>query len=332
MKRILITGGAGYIGSVVAHTLLEWSSANSVTVVDNLMYGPANLAHLTRFGKRFSFVEGDVRKTGRVSTPRTPWPLRNDETPAGNIRSFDVVIPLAAIVGAPACDLAPELAQEVNSEAVKALVLGIARHALVIFPNTNSGYGSTAPGAKCTEETPVKPLSLYARTKGAAESYLLSTVPNIVSLRLATVFGPSPRMRTDLLVNHFVHEAVRRGSLFLFEPEHRRNFVHIQDVAACIASIVDNPLPYVRGRIFNLGLDSANLTKRQLAEVVKQHFPKLQIAFDETGTKDPDQRDYVVSSEKLATAGFKAQRTLDDGIQELAILYSMAGRQPNANV
>ena len=250
-RRVLVTGGAGYLGSVLSEHLL--AAGHSVTVLDNLMYGGPGPLHLAA-NERFSFVCGDARD-GRV--------LRE------LLGSADVVIPLAAIVGMPACNRDPELARSINLEAVRLLNRLRGREQLVIFPTTNSGYGTKSGQTFCTEETPLEPISLYGETKVEAEAELLGS-PNAMSLRLATVFGCSPRMRLDLLVNDFVWRAVRDGFLVLYEPHFKRNYVHIRDVADCFLFAIDEAEPMV-GRAFNVGLDDANLSKHELALAIAAH-------------------------------------------------------------
>jgi nucleoside-diphosphate-sugar epimerase len=305
--RILVTGGLGYLGSILCEHLL--AAGYEVTALDNLMYGTGQqgLFHLCA-NPSFDFVKGDVR----------------DETVMqGMLKRADVIVHLAAIVGASACDRDPALATSVNLDSVRLLNRLRSPRQLVLFPNTNSGYGATTGAAFCTEETPLEPISLYGRTKVEAERTLLNS-PNTVAFRLATVFGMSPRMRLDLLVNHFVHAAVTDGYLVLFEKEFKRNFVHVRDVADCFLHAIPHAGRMV-GQVFNLGLDSANLSKEELALAVKRHVPNFYLHFAAIG-QDPDKRNYVVSSAKLRAAGFEAKRTLDDGIRELLKGYRMEGR------
>jgi nucleoside-diphosphate-sugar epimerase len=234
-----------------------------------------------------------------------------------------VVIHLAGLVGAAACDRDPTLAETVNVDSVRVLNRLRSPRQLVIFPNTNSGYGTTSGIAYCTEDSPLEPISLYGRTKVEAERILLDS-PNTVALRLATVFGVSPRMRLDLLVNHFVHAAVQEGYLVIFEKDFKRNFVHVRDVADCMLHVLSHAEAMV-GKPYNLGLDAANISKEELALKVKQHVPGLYIHFAAIG-QDPDKRNYIVSNQRLRGAGFAARRSLDDGIRELLKAYRMEGR------
>jgi len=306
-QRVLVTGGLGYLGSILCEHLLD--SGYRVTALDNLMYGAGQqgLYHLCA-NTDFDFIKGDVR---------------DEDVLRGALKNADVIVHLAAIVGAAACDRDPALATSVNLESVKLLNRLRSPNQLVVFPNTNSGYGVTTGEAYCTEETPLEPISLYGRTKVEAERLLLNS-PNAVALRLATVFGFSPRMRLDLLVNHFVYAAVKEGYLVLFEKEFKRNFVHVRDVADCMLHVLDNRTRMV-GNVYNLGLDSANVSKEELALRVKQHVPNFYLHFAPIG-QDPDKRNYIVSSEKLKNAGFEATRSLDDGIRELIKGYRMEGR------
>ena len=306
-QRVLVTGGLGYIGSVLCEQLL--AAGHRVTALDNLSFGTGQqgVFHLCA-NPDFDFVQGDVR---------------DESVMRSAVRSADTIVHLAAIVGAPACDRDPLLTTSVNLESVRLLDRLRSPSQLVIYPNTNSGYGATSGKAFCTEDSPLEPISLYGRTKVEAERVLLAG-GRTVAFRLATVFGMSPRMRLDLLVNHFVHAAVTDGTLVLFEKEFKRNFVHVRDVADAMLHAM-NHADAMSGRVYNLGLDSANLSKEELALTVKKHVPKLYIHFAPIG-QDPDKRNYVVSSARLREAGFTAKRSLDDGIRELIKGYRMLGR------
>jgi nucleoside-diphosphate-sugar epimerase len=311
-ERVLVTGGLGYLGSILCEHLL--AAGLEVVALDNLMYGTGQqgLYHLCA-NPAFDFRNGDVRDEGLMRAA---------------LRGADAVIHLAAIVGAAACDRDPALATSVNLDAVRLLNRLRSPRQLVLFPNTNSGYGTTSGEDYCTEDSPLRPISLYGRTKVEAERVLLDS-PNVIALRLATVFGMSPRMRLDLLVNHFVHAAVKEGYLVLFEKDFKRNFVHVRDVADCMLHALAHA-GRMAGKAYNLGLGSANLSKEELALRVRRYVPNFYVHAAPIG-QDPDQRNYVVSSRRLREAGFEARRSLDDGIQELIKGYRMQGRAPFKN-
>lgn len=309
-RRVLVTGAAGYIGSILCEHLLERHCA--VTALDNLMYGSASLFHLCA-NPRFSFHRGDTRDCDLVRRL---------------VADADVIVPLAAIVGAPPCDRDPRLAASVNLDAVRFINEVRSTDQRLIYLNTNSGYGISSGDVYCTEDTPLSPISVYGRTKVEAERSVLGK-PNTVVLRLATVFGASPRMRLDLLVNHFTYAAVTDGYLVLFEKDFKRNFIHIRDVADCICYAID--APSMTGRVFNLGLDSANLSKEELALKIKEHVPSFYVHFASIGA-DPDKRNYIVSNQRLREAGFEARRSLDEGIRELITAYRTLGRGLFKNV
>ena len=313
MRRVLVTGGLGYLGSIACEHLL--AAGHRVTALDNVLYGSPEqgLRHLCA-NDRFDFIRGDVR---------------DESVMRGALADADAIIHLAAIVGAPACQRDPQLATSVNLESVRLLDRLRSPNQLVLYPNTNSGYGATSGKEHCTEDSPIQPLSLYGQTKCEAERVLLNR-PNAIALRLATVFGMSPRMRLDLLVNHFVHAAVTDGFLVLFEKDFKRNFVHVRDVADCFIHCMENAAA-IAGRPYNLGLDSANLSKEELAMAVKRHVPRFYLHFAPIG-QDPDKRNYVVSSARMKEAGFEARRSLDAGIQELLKGYRMEGRSTWKNV
>lgn len=305
-RSVLVTGGLGYLGSILCEHLL--AAGHRVRVVDNLMYGRGQqgLFHLCA-NPDFEFVKGDVRDASLMTKA---------------VREMDTIVHLAAIVGASACDRDPALTTSVNLESVKLLNRLRSPDQLFIYPNTNSGYGVTEGTGYCTEDTPLAPISLYGTTKVEAERILLDS-PNAITLRLATVFGMSPRMRLDLLVNHFVYTALKEGYMVIFEKEFKRNFVHVRDVADCMLHCMANA-PRMIGKPYNVGLDSANLSKEELALRIKEHIPKFYIHFAAIG-QDPDKRNYIVSSARLKAAGFEAKRSLDDGITELVKGYRMLG-------
>ena len=306
--KVLITGGAGYLGSNLTRHLLE--AGYSVTVLDNLMYDQVTLLHL--FGNpKFQFELGDVRDKKLLQEL---------------VGLNDVIIPLAAIVGMPACKANPELTVAVNYQQVADIVEVLRDDQKLILPNTNSQYGSS--DSIITEESPFNPLSLYAKTKCDAENTMLAK-GNGVSLRLATVFGVSPRMRTDLLVNDFVYKSVVDGYLVLFEAHFKRNYIHVQDIARTFQFIIEN-YEKCKGQAFNVGLSTANLSKLELAEKIKSHIPSLVIKQDEF-KEDFDKRNYIVSNEKLEALGWKPIYDLDYGIKQLISAYKIVINKNNQN-
>jgi nucleoside-diphosphate-sugar epimerase len=306
--KVLITGGAGYLGSTLTKHLLE--AGYSVTVLDNLMYDQVTLLHL--FGNpKFQFELGDVRDKKLLQEL---------------VGLNDVIIPLAAIVGMPACKANPDLTIAVNYQQVADIVEVLRDVQKLILPNTNSQYGSS--DSIITEESPFNPLSLYAKTKCDAENTMLAN-GNGVSLRLATVFGVSPRMRTDLLVNDFVYKSVVDGYLVLFEAHFKRNYIHVQDIARTFQFIIEN-YDKCKGHAFNVGLSTANLSKLELAEKIKSHIPSLVIKQDDF-KEDFDKRNYIVSNEKLEALGWKPIYDLDYGIKQLISAYKIVINKNNQN-
>lgn len=302
--KILVTGGAGYLGSVLCEHLLR--QGYTVVVLDTLQYGQHPLFHLCA-NPEFDFVLGDAR---------------DERVMGGLLKEADVVIPLAAMVGVAACDRDRLMTESLNFGAIELLNKLRSKSQLIVYPNTNSGYGTQSGERFCTEETPLEPISEYGKTKCRAELLLLDS-PNTVTLRLATVFGASPRMRTDLLVNHFVYTAVTDGYIVIFEKDFKRNYIHIRDVADAFLHCINNS-EKMTGRAYNAGLDKANLSKEELALKVKEQVPHFYIHFAELGN-DPDKRNYVVSNLRLKEAGFEARRSLEAGISELLKLYRMMG-------
>jgi nucleoside-diphosphate-sugar epimerase len=308
--HVLVTGGAGYIGSVLSEHLL--SAGLSVTILDNLAYQQHSLFHLCG-NPSFDFVYGDAREEHAL---------------ASELSRADVIVPLAAVVGAAACDRDPALAKSTNLGAIQLLNRLRSPRQLVVYPTTNSGYGAKSGELHCTEDSALEPISLYGRTKVDAEAEILGS-PNALTLRLATVFGMSPRMRLDLLVNHFVYTAMTDGYIVIFEGAFKRNYVHVRDVADCIVYCIGHA-PAMIGRPFNVGLDGANLSKAELATAIQRRMPHFFIHFAEVGS-DPDKRNYIVSNQRLREAGFEASRSLDEGICELIKGYRMLGRHPMTN-
>jgi nucleoside-diphosphate-sugar epimerase len=309
-QRILITGGAGYIGSVLTPLLLK--EGFLVTVVDNLMYKQVSL--LDCFGDpNFHFVKGDATDETLMQTL---------------LPEADVIIPLAAIVGAPACKMLPALSKLVNYDAIQLILRNTRSDQKILFPNTNSGYGIGNRQAPCTEASPLNPISLYGKLKVEIESQLLAT-RRAVCFRLATVFGVSPRMRLDLLVNDFTYRACHDRSIVLFEEHFRRNYIHVKDVANAFYFGVRH-FDRMKGEAYNVGLSDANLTKRELCEKIKAYVPDLYIHSAAIG-EDPDKRDYIVSNEKLESLGWQPQKSLDDGIRELVDAYKIIRLNQFAN-
>ena len=306
--KVLITGGAGYLGSTLTKHLLE--AGYSVTVLDNLMYDQVTLLHLFS-NPKFQFELGDVRDKKLLQEL---------------VGLNDVIIPLAAIVGMPACKANPELTVAVNYQQVADIVEVLRGDQKLILPNTNSQYGSS--DSIITEESPFNPLSLYAKTKCDAENTMLAN-GNGVSLRLATVFGVSPRMRTDLLVNDFVYKSVVDGYLVLFEAHFKRNYIHVQDIARTFQFIIEN-YDKCKGHAFNVGLSTANLSKLELAETIKKYIPSLVIKQDDF-KEDFDKRNYIVSNEKLESLGWKPIYDLDYGIKQLMSAYKIVINKNNQN-
>jgi nucleoside-diphosphate-sugar epimerase len=310
-ETVLVTGGAGYLGSILCERLLQ--EGFGVICLDNLSLGQSSLFHLCAH-ERFDFIRADAR---------------DERVMAQVLPRADAVIPLAAIVGAPACDRAPWDATTINVDAARLVDRLRSKAQKVVYPTTNSGYGTQSGDQFCTEETPLEPISLYGRTKVEAEKLFLDT-GEAVTFRLATVFGISPRMRLDLLVNHFVYAAVTDGYLVLFEKHFKRNFIHVRDVADAFLHAL-NHYDAMKGKPYNAGLDAANVSKEELALKVKEHVPNFYLHFAEVGS-DPDKRNYVVSNQRLREAGFTAKRGLDEGIRELLKGYRMMARSAFKNV
>jgi nucleoside-diphosphate-sugar epimerase len=306
MKKVLITGGAGYLGSVLTEVLLN--KGYQVAVLDNLIYKQTSVAPFS-YNKNFKFILGDV------TIESTLKPL---------VESHDIIIPLAAIVGMPACKANPEMTVKVNYEQVRNITEWMTKEQKLIIPNTNSQYGSSSE--IINEDSPFKPLSLYAETKCDAEKAVLDSGNGIV-LRLATVFGMSYRMRMDLLVQDFVYKALNDGYLVLFESHFIRNYIHIRDVANTFLFMIEN-YNKCNNNAFNVGLSSANLTKFELAQTIQKYVPELVIVQNEF-KKDFDQRNYLVSNNKLESQGWLPKFTLEDGIQELIEGYQLITKFKN---
>lgn len=301
--NVLITGGAGYLGSVLIERLFNNGGITKLTVYDNLMYNQTSLIHYS-WRKNFEFIYGDVRDQEKLSK---------------YVDEADVIIPLAAIVGFPACDRDKDLATAVNYTQVKFICDRIKdTNKKIIYPNTNSGYGIGENG-ECTEESPLNPISHYGVTKVNAEREVLNY--GGISIRLATVFGSSPRMRMDLLVNEFVYKALTDKYITIFEKNFIRNYIHIRDVANTFVYMIEN-YEKLKGDVFNVGLSNANLSKQQLVEKIKEYVPDFAITYSDY-YEDPDKRDYIVSNAKLESLGWTPQYSLDDGIVELIKTYKI---------
>jgi nucleoside-diphosphate-sugar epimerase len=309
---VLVTGGAGYIGSILVPALLE--RGFHVTVIDNFLYGQDSLAAVC-YHRDFELVRGDVRSR------ETMRPL---------VGRADIIIPLAALVGAPLCDKDPIAATSTNLTAIVEMLDDLSPAQRVLLPLTNSGYGIGEPGKFCTEDTPIRPVSLYGRDKVEVERILLDRHPSALSFRLATVFGMSPRMRLDLLVNDFTYRACVDRFIVLFESHFKRNYLHVRDVARAFLHGIDH-FETMQGSPYNVGLSDANLSKRELCERIQRHLPSFVFMESAVG-RDPDQRDYIVSNEKIERTGYRPAFSLDDGIQELVKGFAMIRNTKYSNI
>ncbi len=307
MANILITGGAGYIGAVLVPELLQ--DGHNVTVLDNFIFGQSSLNHVC-YHPNFRVYRGDVRIEADM------LPLMNDA---------DIIIPLAAYVGAPFCDRDPIGATTTNKDAIFMMMKYLDKDQVVIMPTTNSAYGT---GDNCTEESPLNPISRYAIDKVEVEKVLMNH-SNATSLRLATVFGMSPRMRIDLLVNDMTYRAVYDGFVVLFESHFKRNYIHVRDVVQAFKMAIAQET--MRGQIYNVGLSSANVSKRELCDIIKTYVPRFEIVEAEIG-KDKDQRNYVVSNKKIELEGFEPNYNLSNGIQELLKGFTMIKNTKYGNI
>ncbi|WP_377806293.1 SDR family oxidoreductase (plasmid) [Azospirillum sp. A29] len=309
--NILVTGGAGYLGSIMVPALLD--AGHSVTVLDNFLFRQATLNHVCA-NPNFDLVRGDARDEAILRTLT---------------KNADLVIPLAALVGAPLCDADKIGAETINRDAVVTLTRILSKDQRIVMPVTNSGYGIGEQGKFCTEDSPLNPISLYGRTKVDAEKAVLDR-GNSISFRLATVFGMAPRMRVDLLVNDFVYRAVNDRAVVLFEPHFKRNYIHVRDVTRAFLHGLAN-FDDMRGRPYNVGLSDANLSKWELCERIQKHLPKF-VYLEAPIGEDPDKRDYIVSNERIEATGFKPAFSLDDGIRELIKGYRMVRNAIYGNV
>ena len=311
MKHILVTGGAGYLGSTMVPELLN--AGYKVSVIDNFMFKQSSLNHVCHH-PNFEIVKGDIR----VESAMLPL-----------MKKADVIIPLAALVGAPLCSKDPVGATTINHDAIMMMLKHVSKDQVLLMPTTNSAYGTGDENNYCTEESPLRPISQYAIEKVEIEKAFMAH-PNSISFRLATVFGMSPRMRVDLLVNDFTYRAVYDRFVVLFESQFKRNYIHVRDVMRVFMHALTN-YDKMRGQIYNVGLSDANVSKKELCEHIAKHVPEF-VYLDAPVGKDPDQRNYIVSNAKIEATGFKPQYSLDTGIAELVKGYSMIRNSIYGNV
>lgn len=309
--KILVTGGAGYIGSIVVPELLK--NKHKVTVVDNFMYGQPSLLDSCH-DTGLKIIRADARNMQVISD---------------QIKNVDAIFPLACLTGAPLCDKFPGEAKSVNLDAVRLILKVRSKEQMVIFPTTNSGYGIGQKGIHCTEKTPLKPISHYGILKVTAEKALLEA-GNCITLRLATAFGISPRMRLDLLVNDFTYRAVNDRFLVLFEAHAKRNYIHVRDVAKAFLHCLKN-FDKMKNEAYNVGLSEANLSKLELCEEIKKQLPHFYFTESNIGS-DPDKRDYIVSNEKIEKSGYEPDFSIQRGLEELIKGYQIVRRNQFSNV
>ena len=307
MSKVLITGGAGYIGSMLATDLIK--DGHEVTIIDLLKYDKGSLNHLY-FNKKFKLIKEDIR---------------NKKIMKNLIKKNEFIIPLAALVGAPLCEKYKKEAIDTNYKSIKSLIKMISTKNKIIYLTTNSGYGIGEKNKFCDENSPLKPISLYGRTKCDSEKEVILNAKNYICFRLATVFGFSYRMRSDLLVNNFVYTAVKKKKLTIFEPHFRRNFIHIRDVVEGIKYSMKN-FNKLKSNVYNLGLSTANISKLMLAKKIRKQMKNLKIKIVKN-KKDPDKRDYYVSNKKIEKKGFKAKISLENGISELITLFKVDSKK-----
>ena len=307
--KILITGGAGYLGSAITRKLIE---KHEVIVYDNLMYNQTSLVDLSHH-PNFTFHYGDVREWSKLKYI---------------VEQCDVIIPLAALVGFPSCEKDKELATSINLTQIQNIVDVLTDDQKILFPNTNSGYGTRTNKGEVDETDELTPISHYGVTKCDAEDYILENSNGII-FRLATVFGSSSRMRLDLLVNEFVYKLLTDKYITIFEKTFVRNFIHIQDVANVFDYMIDNYDKH-KGEVFNVGLSDTNINKQQLVERIQKYIPNISVTYSDY-YEDPDKRDYIVSNKKIESTGWKPEFTLDDGIKELIQAYQMIVPQESSH-
>lgn len=309
--NILVTGGAGYLGSTMVPDLLK--AGHKVTVLDNFMFNQMSLNHVCN-DPNFSIIKGDIR----IKSVMQPL-----------LKKVDIVIPLAALVGAPLCSLDPVGATTINRDAISMMIDLLSKDQIVLMPTTNSAYGTGDENNFCTEESPLRPISQYAIEKVEIEKELMQR-ENVVSFRLATVFGMAPRMRIDLLVNDFTYRAVNDKFVVLFESSFKRNYVHVRDVSRAFQHAINN-FDNMKGQIYNVGLSDANVSKKELCERIQKQIPNF-IFVEAAVGKDPDQRNYIVSNAKIEATGFRTENSLDKGIGELIKGYTMIKNTRYGNV
>ena len=309
--NILVTGGAGYIGAILIPALL--SEGHNVNVIDNFMYNQTPLLDCCCYSN-LTIIRGDVRDKDLISK---------------ELKHSDAIFPLACLTGAPLCNKDPIGAKTTNFDAVKMIMDFRSKDQVIIFPTTNSGYGVGQEGIYCTEKTPLNPISLYGRLKAEIEKMLLDS-GNCITLRLATVFGISPRMRLDLLVNDFTYRAVTDCFIVLFEAHFKRNYIHVRDVAKAFIHCLDN-FDKMKNEPYNVGLSNANLSKWELCQEIKKEVPEFHILESKIG-EDPDKRNYIVSNERIESTGFKPEISLQMGIKELVKGYQIIRRNAFVNV
>ena len=311
MYNILVTGGAGYLGSTMVPDLL--AAGHKITVLDNFLFKQTSLNHCC-YHPNFSVVKGDIRQKDTMSKL---------------MKEADVIIPLAALVGAPLCSLDPIGATTINHDAIELMLKLLSKDQIVLMPTTNSAYGTGDKDNYCNEESPLRPISQYAIEKVGIEKELMQN-ENAISFRLATVFGMSPRMRIDLLVNDFTYRAVNDGFVVLFESHFKRNYIHVRDVSRVFQHALNNH-GAMKGEIYNVGLSDANVSKKELCEHIQKQLPNF-IFIDEQIGRDPDQRNYIVSNDKIESTGFRTEFSLERGIGELLKGYTMIKNSRYGNV
>ena len=309
--KILVTGAAGYIGSVLVPLLLK--KGHEIIAIDNFMYKQTSLLECC-YSDRFSLINGDVRNTALVEK---------------YLKKVDAVLPLACLTGAPLCDKDPITARSVNFEAIKSILEKRSPNQIIIFPTTNSGYGIGEKGIQCTEDTPLRPVSLYGQLKVEIEKMILES-GNSITFRFATVFGVSPRMRLDLLVNDFTYRAYYDRFIVLFEAHFKRNYLHVRDAAQAFVFGLEN-FGRMKNEAYNVGLSDANISKSELCKVIKTHIQNFYFSEADIG-EDIDKRDYIVSNKKIESTGFKTEYSLSFGVQELIKGFQIIKKTEYGNI